>query len=109
MASKRTDWLQFGSGKSYFHRVHRPLQCLIFITPFLLFYQVGAVIHPFTPADEVAAHGTWHVIAFLLMLDFFKIFGAVGTYLPLLAVVAILLFWHLSRKDPWELDPPLYL
>jgi len=25
-------------GKTYFHRVHRPLQCLVFITPLLLFY-----------------------------------------------------------------------
>jgi membrane protease YdiL (CAAX protease family) len=29
--------------------------------------------------------------------------------LPLAAVVAILLFWHLARKDPWDFDPKLYL
>src|SRR5262245_42546432 len=106
MARKRTDWLYFGSGKSYFHRVHRPLQCLIFITPLLLFYQIGAVVHPWTPVT--GEQGTGHVIAFVLMLKFFKFFGAVGNVLPLLAVIAILMFWHLARKDPWDFEPALY-
>src|SRR4051794_40847693 len=100
MAGKRMDWLQFGSGKTYFHRVHRPLQCLIFIVPLLILYQVGAVAHPWTPASD--ATGNWHVVAFLLMLRFFELFGAAGYILPPLAVIAILLFWHLARKDPWE-------
>ena len=107
MARKRTDWLQFGSGKSYFHRVHRPLQCLVFITPLLLFYQIGTVLHPFVPAGG-AERGTWHVVAFILMLRFFAFFGAAGNVLPLLAVVAILIFWHLARKDPWDFEPRLY-
>jgi membrane protease YdiL (CAAX protease family) len=42
------------------------------------------------------------------MLDFFKLFGAVGNVLPLLAVIAILMFWHLARKDPWDFEPKLY-
>ncbi len=101
---KKIEWLQFGSGKSYFHRVHRPLQCLIFIAPLLLFYQIASFGN-FTPDT---GGGNWQVVAFVLMLDFFKIFGAVGNVLPLLAVIAILLCWHLARKDPWEIDPKLY-
>ena len=107
---KRTDWLQLGSGKSYAHRVHRPLQCLVFISPLILCYQIASALHPWY--SEQAASGTTYgpqVVAFVLMLKFFALFGAVGNILPPLAVIAILFFWHLARKDPWEFDPKLYL
>ncbi len=111
MARKRTDWLQIGSGKSYFHRVHRPLHCLIFIAPLLLFYQIGSVVFQPQLATQGVGGGNapWHVVAFLLMLKFFAFFGAAGNVLPLLAVVAILIFWHAARKDPWDFEPGLYL
>ena len=102
--SKRKEWLQIGSGQGYFHRVHHPLQCLIFIAPLLLIYQVGSVFY----ARPAGAAGPIHVIAFTLMLDFFRIFGAVGNYLPLLTVIAILLAWHVARHDKWDFDPWLY-
>jgi hypothetical protein len=38
------------------------------------------------------------------MTRFFEYFGATGRYLPALAVVAILLSWHVARGDRWELD-----
>ena len=106
MAQKRKEWLQIGSGTSYWHRVHRPLQCLVFISPLLLFYQIGAAFHPWQPGVPGAER--WDVVAFILMQNFFRFFGATGTVLPLFAVIAILLFWHLARKDPWDFDPPLY-
>ncbi len=106
MAGTRKEWLQFGSGKTYFHRVHRPLQCLVFITPLLLFYQIASFVTPIELGGGVGGSG--HVIAFILMRNFFALFGAFGTFLPLLAVIAILFFWHLARRDPWELDPRLY-
>jgi hypothetical protein len=101
---KKVEWLQFGSGKSYFHRVHRPLQCLVFIAPLLVFYQIASVIHP----PELAGVNWQVLVAFNLMLDFFNLFGAAANVLPPLAVIAILLSWHLARKDPWDFDPPLY-
>jgi membrane protease YdiL (CAAX protease family) len=106
MARKRTEWILYGSGKSYLDRVHQPLQCLIFITPFLLFYQIASAIHPLQghPLGQAP-----QVEAFVLMLQFFGLFGVAGSYFPLLAVVAILLFWHLARKDRWNFDPKLYL
>jgi hypothetical protein len=108
MGRQRMEWMQFGSGKTYFHLVHRPLQCLIFIAPLLIFYQVASIMLPLrTPGGAGVAAGGG-LIAFQLMLDFFAFFGAFGNVLPLLAVVAILLFWHLARKDPWSFDPPVY-
>ena len=102
---KRMDWQQFGSGKSYFHRVHRPLQALIFIAPLLLFYQIGSFGSLFSTTTD-GEH--WQVVAFVIMVNFFHLFGAVGIILPPLAVIAILLCWHLARKDPWEFEPRLY-
>jgi hypothetical protein len=104
MGRQRNEWMQFGSGKTYFHLVHRPLQCLIFISPLLIFYQIASIMLPLR-AGGAAGGG---LIAFQLMLNFFAFFGAFGNVLPLLSVVAILLCWHLARKDPWSFDPPLY-
>jgi hypothetical protein len=75
----------------------------VFIAPLLLFYQIASVVHP-VPHQG----GGFHVVAFVLMLKFFAFFGAAGNVLPLAAVVAILLFWHLARKDPWDFEPKLY-
>ena len=106
MAQQRKEW-QIGKGSSYFHRVHRPLQCLVFIVPLLVFYQIGAAFHPWQAG--MAGGERWDVVAFILMQHFFRFFGATGTFLPLLAVIGILLAWHLARRDPWDFDPPLYL
>ncbi|MGN6367887.1 MAG: CPBP family intramembrane glutamic endopeptidase [Phycisphaerae bacterium] len=110
MPRKRTDWLQLGSGKSYVHRVHQPLQCLIFILPLLLIYQIASTLHPWYPQTTPAGVPNYgpQVVAFVLMLKFFALFGGVGNILPPLAVVAILFFWHLARKDPWIFEPKLY-
>jgi Type II CAAX prenyl endopeptidase Rce1-like len=97
-------WLNFGSENTYFDRTHRPLQCLIFIAPLLIIYQIGTMLHPWNPGTDHQPN----VIAFILILRFFEMFGAVGLYLPLLTVVAILLGWHLSRRDPWRIEPGLY-
>ncbi|HVS73050.1 MAG TPA: CPBP family intramembrane glutamic endopeptidase [Phycisphaerae bacterium] len=103
---KRTEWFQIGSGKTYAHRTHWPLQSLIFILPLLLFYQIATAIHPWAPAANQTPP---QLVAFALLLKFFALFGAAGNILPPLAVIAILLGWHLARKDKWEIDPQLYL
>ena len=70
----------------------------------LIFYQVASAINPWVPE-----HGSVPQLeAFTLMLKFFAVFGVAGSYFPLLAVVAILLAWHLARKDKWTLEPKLY-
>jgi hypothetical protein len=52
-----------------------------------------------------AVHGTQHIVAFTMMQDFFALFGAYGRHLPALAVVAILLSWHVARHDAWQISP----
>ncbi len=105
MARKRSEWLEFGSGTSYSARVHRPLQCLIFITPLLLIYQIGSALETRIEPNQAPPQ----VLAFVYLQKFFSLFGATGNYLPLLAVVFILLFWHFARKDKLDLEPQLYL
>lgn len=105
MPQKQKDWLQLGSGKGYVDRTRQPLQCLVYIAPFLVLYQVGSTLHPWSVGDSAPTH----VVAFVLMLKFFALFGAVGNFMPLAAVVAILIGWHLARKDKWDFDPKLYL
>jgi membrane protease YdiL (CAAX protease family) len=39
------------------------------------------------------------------MLRFFYLFGVTGRFLPMLSVVAILLCWHIARKDRWQVKP----
>lgn len=103
-SSQQTEWLQLGRGHGYVDRVQRPLQCLIFIAPLLVIYQVGAIVYP----SMWEGQSPTHVMAFVLMLRFFAIFGAAGSYLPLGTVVAVLLAWHLARHDKWKWEPRLY-
>lgn len=99
-------WLDIGYGDTYFDRTHRPLQCLFVILPLLAIYQIGSMLHPWTPG-----HGdTPNVIAFAKMLELAqRLFGHIGNYMPLALVVACLLGAHFFRKDKWTLEPKLWL
>ena len=79
----------------YLHQSELPLTSLVFVLPFLVIYELGT--HTF--ADPYAYP---QLVAFRLMRDFFGLFGATGQYLPALAVVGILLAWHIARNDPWR-------
>src|SRR3954471_21895240 len=83
----------------YFQQSQRPFTSLIFLLPFLVLYELGT----FYFASDPAAHTELRIIAFKMMQDFFRFFGASGKYLPALAVVGILLTWHIARNDPWRI------
>ncbi len=77
----------------YLQKSQAPLTCLVFLLPMLILYEVGTRYFVTQP-----------VLAFDNILQFFQWFGAGGRYLPAMAVPAILLAWHIARKDEWELD-----
>jgi hypothetical protein len=77
----------------YFQQTELPLTSLVFLLPLLVFYEVGK------------RSFTTDVAAFAWMQDFFRMVGAYGRHLPALAVVGILLAWHIARKDPWRINP----
>lgn len=88
----------------YFLRSQEPLQSLIFMAPLIVLYEVGAVLYT---TDPHTGHRVSN-LARSFMKDFLELFGAVGDYLPGLAVVLVLLAWHVARRDRLRFDPRLY-
>jgi hypothetical protein len=83
---------------AYFRQTHRPLVCLAFLMPWVMAYEVGTLVVG-TSADTVPPR---HVVAYLLLEQFINLFGATALYLPGLALVAILLAWHVAARDRWS-------
>jgi hypothetical protein len=44
------------------------------------------------------------VLAFYLLHQFLAFFGATGTLLPAMALIGILLAWHIARHDKWTVQ-----
>jgi membrane protease YdiL (CAAX protease family) len=83
----------------YFQRAEMPLTSLIFLLPLIVLYELG------THYISITHHqGEQDIIAFKLLQKFFFLFGATGRYLPALAVVGILLAWHIARDDTWQVS-----
>lgn len=84
----------------YAQRSQLPLTSLVFLIPLLIAYEVGTHFYAFNPID----HTEQRIIAFTLLQQFFELVGATGRYLPALAVVGILLSWHIARNDRWRVS-----
>jgi hypothetical protein len=87
----------------YLSRSARPLTSLVFLLPFIVIYELGTRLL----SDPVK--GTQHIVAFTMMQQFFALFGAYGRHLPAMAVAAILLAWHIARRDAWNVSLPTLL
>jgi membrane protease YdiL (CAAX protease family) len=84
----------------YWDITHRPLQCLIFLLPMVVAYEVGmAVSQRNIPPDARLG-----LAAKQLMEWFFSLFGATGVYLPGFALIAVLLVWHVASRHPWKVS-----
>jgi len=92
-AGGRSSSMSRGPVLRYFQRAELPLTSLVFLLPFMVVYELGTRLISGVP-----------VHAFTLLRRFFDLFGATGAYLPALAVVGILLAWHIARRDPWQVD-----
>lgn len=86
---------------NYFEVSRRPWASLLFLLPLLVVYEVGTVVF----VRDTATGAEYRIIAFNLLNDFLTLFGATGRYLPALAVVSVLTFWHIARGDPWRVRP----
>jgi hypothetical protein len=84
----------------YFEQSELPLTSLVFLLPLIAIYEVGTTWLLSDPHG-----GTQHIIAFSLLQQFFQMFGATGRHLPAMAVVGILLAWHIARNDSWRIFP----
>jgi membrane protease YdiL (CAAX protease family) len=92
------------AASSYFERSELPLTSLIFLLPLIVIYEVGTSV-----LLSDGKGGTQHIIAFSLLQQFFQMLGATARHLPALAVVGILLSWHIARNDAWVFYPRTYL
>ena len=89
-----------GSERGYVHESELPLTSLLFLLPLIVIYEIGTQY--FTTA---AQHGyEQQIIAFTMMQRFFRLFGVHGQHLPALALGAILLSWHLARREKWQVN-----
>lgn len=77
----------------YVQATQRPLNCLFFVLPLLLFYQIG-----------VGAYGSV-LLAPRHLQRVLTYFGAGVSLLPPALILAALFFQHLFRKDPWTIQP----
>src|SRR5262245_47613572 len=87
--------------KSYLQRAELPLASLAALLPLIILYELGTRYFTFDPAHQIEQR----IIAFTLLQRFFELCGATGKYLPAMAVVCILLTWHIARNDPWKVRP----
>ncbi|MDB5356450.1 MAG: Abortive infection protein [Phycisphaerales bacterium] len=84
----------------YLRRATLPLPSLVLLLPMVVMYEVGTRY-----LTTAARHGhDQQIIAFSKLQEFFHLFGATGRHLPALAVVAILLAWHIARNDTWQVE-----
>ena len=86
--------------EQYWDITHRPLQCLVFLLPMILAYEVGMImLHSGRGNDPPSP-----LAAQQLLQWFFSLFGANGFYLPGLALVVVLLGWQMASSFPWKVS-----
>ena len=88
---------------TYWERTQWPLQSLVFLLPLLILYEIGSVFYASGGSSRLPS-----ILAESLLGQFFEWFGVTGVYLPPLLVVVVLIAWHMTRRDPWTLEPRLY-
>jgi membrane protease YdiL (CAAX protease family) len=86
--------------RNYLERSELPLTSLLFLMPLLILYELGTRWYLSDPVGS-----TEQIRAFSLMQQFFQMFGATARHLPAVAVIVLLLSWHIARNDPWTLYP----
>jgi len=89
------------AGQHYYYVTLRPWPSLLFILPILLFFEVGLYVRQ----SGVPGAGSQLVAAYLIENVITELgAGRFGYLFPGLAVIAILLAWHVVANHPWKFD-----
>lgn len=89
------------SGHGYWKQAMSPWHILLFLAPLVAFYEIGSIMYLVDPASGIEET----IRARKLMAGFFEQFGAVGLFLPGIAMVTVLLLWHILLKESWRVRP----
>ncbi|NQU75921.1 MAG: hypothetical protein HQ546_06380, partial [Planctomycetes bacterium] len=84
--------MRYLPGGPYWARTQEPLNCLVFILPIVVAYEIG-----------VATIGT-DLLARNQMQNFLSRFGATAQHLPAALVITVLLAWHVLSRRRWRVD-----
>ncbi len=85
---------------SYLERTSRPVYAIGFLLPFIVFYEIGAVLI----STDVLDQHPGRVAAFMWLQDLFRYLGAGSRFTwiaPPLAVIIILIGLQITSKKPW--------
>lgn len=74
---------------------------LVFLLPLIILYEVGSAVYLSGGRGGIPQT----IKAHRLFEDLFEMMGAVGLYLPAIALVTVLLTWHLLTRDKWRIKP----
>jgi Type II CAAX prenyl endopeptidase Rce1-like len=83
----------------------RPLHVLVFLLPLIIFYEIGTRAF----LTDARSGSVEAIVAHSVIVGFFQQFGAFGRSLPALALISVLLTWHLLRRDRWQIQPSTLL
>lgn len=83
--------------ESYWTVSTSPLQVLVFLLPFVLFYELGSAVW----SREL---GATSLEARRILGTMFEIFGVAGVHLPAIGLVAVLVSWQVISRRAWRVD-----
>ncbi len=79
----------------------RPLHVLVFLLPLIVVYEIGSALYLADSGhglvETIAAHKT--------LARFFEAFGSATWFLPGIALVVVLVTWHVLERDRWHVQP----
>jgi len=87
--------------EDYWWLSSRPLHGLVFLLPLVLLYELGSLLY----LTDVKA-GMQQTIRAKKLLDvFFSTFGVAGMLATGIAMLVVLLMWHILSRDRWQVRP----
>lgn len=89
-------------GSDYWARARQPLNCLVFLTPLLLFYEIGVFWAGGEQSDSLRNGADYWMRSGL------EYVGAAQAFLLPVLVVAALLVWQIAGKYPWRVTPDTF-
>jgi hypothetical protein len=79
----------------------RPLYIFVFLLPLVILYELGSTMYLSGGRSGIPQT----IKAHRLFEDLFHVMGAAGLYLPAIALLTVLMIWHVLVGDRWRAKP----